>query len=303
MIYSLITLGALGGTAAVILYFVAQKFKVIEDPRIDVVEELLPGANCGGCGYAGCRAMAEAIVKAESLEGKMCPPGGSETMAAVGKALGLEAEESEPKIAVIRCNGSLANAPTKVEYDGVTSCFFANRLSHGETGCPNGCLGLGDCVEACAFDAIHIDEDTGLPVVSEENCVACGACVTACPRDIIELRNRGKNERRIFVSCVNSEKGPHTIKNCSAVCIGCGKCQRVCPFDAITIKNNLAYIDFEKCKLCRKCVLECPTGAIHEINFPARKPKPEVEKPAAKPVQKEKITVNETVSETKNREE
>ncbi len=308
MIYSLITLGILGGVAAIILYFVAQKFKVVEDPRIDEVADLLPNANCGGCGFAGCRAFAESIVKTESLAGMSCPPGGAGTMESIGKFMGLEPEEIEPQIAVIRCNGSKTNAPAKVEYDGVQSCFFANRVSHGESGCQNSCLGLGDCVVSCDFDAIYIDEKTGLPVVSEEKCVACGACVTACPRFVIELRNKGKKDRRIFVSCVNSEKGAHVKKNCAVACIGCGKCVRVCPFDAITLKNNLAYIDYEKCKLCRKCVLECPTGAIHEINFPERKPKPvaKVEKPVAKTEKPKTETViksEKVSSETKNKEE
>ncbi len=273
ILYAVVSLGAIGVAAAVILYFIAQRFKVVEDPKIDVVDDILPGANCGGCGFAGCRAFAEAIVKAKTLEGFNCPVGGSEVMNLVAEAIGVIAEEKEPQIAVVRCNGSTANAVGKVAYDGPLSCTFANNLYAGESGCPNGCLGLGDCVVSCAFDAIWIDEDTGLPVVSHEKCVACGACVKACPRNIIELRNKGKKDRRIFVSCVNTEKGAPAKKNCTVACIGCGKCVKVCPFDAITLKNNLAYIDYEKCKLCRKCVEECPTGAIHELNFPPRKPK------------------------------
>ncbi len=275
ILYTVICLGGIGAIAAIILYFVAQRFKVIEDPKIDLVEEELPGANCGGCGYAGCRAFAEAMVKAGSLEGFNCPVGGSDVMNKVAGILGLEAEELEPEIAVIRCSGSFANAPKKLNYDGPATCDLVHRLFAGESACPNGCIGLGDCVNACNFDAIHIDEETGLPVV-KDNCVACGACVTACPRDIIELRPKGKKERRIFVSCVNTEKGGPARKNCKVACIGCGKCVKVCKFDAITMENNLAYIDPEKCKLCRKCVLECPTGAIHELNFPPRKEKPAI---------------------------
>jgi Na+-translocating ferredoxin:NAD+ oxidoreductase RNF subunit RnfB len=280
ILYAVVSLSAIGIAAAVVLYFVAQRFKVIEDPKIDIVEEALPAANCGGCGYPGCRGFAEALVKQakdeEHISGLKCPVGGNETMAKVAEILGLEAEESDPLIAVVRCNGSPTNAPKKVAYDGPATCAFAHALFSGESGCPYGCLGLGDCVKACDFDAIHMDEETGLPVVNNK-CVACGACVDACPRDIIELRPVGKKERRIYVCCINEEKGGPARKNCSVACIGCGKCVKVCPFDAITLENNLAYIDPEKCKLCRKCPPVCPTNAIHELNFPPRKEK----KPAA----------------------
>lgn len=273
ILYAVVSLSGVGMLAAVVLYLVAQKFKVIEDPRIDQVEAALPGANCGGCGFAGCRAFAEGIVKAGTLENFNCPVGGNSTMTAIGNILGLKAEEKEPLLAVIRCNGSAANARRKVIYDGPSTCAFAHYLYTGESGCPHGCLGLGDCVESCKFDAMYIDISTGLPVVVEEKCVACGACVKACPRGIIELRPKGKKSRRIYVCCINEEKGAIARKNCEVACIGCGKCVKVCPHDAITLQNNLAYIDPIKCKLCRKCVPECPTNAIHEINFPPPKPK------------------------------
>lgn len=296
VIYAVVSLAGIGTAAAIILFFVAQKFKVVEDPRIDEVEEALPSANCGGCGFAGCRAFAEAIVKNESLEGMNCPVGGADLMKQIAELMNLEAVEADPKIAVVRCNGNKANAPKKVEYDGLTSCEFAHALSAGESGCPNGCLGLGDCVVSCDFDAIEINPDTGLPEVND-NCVACGACVTACPRSIIELRPKGKKDRRIFVSCVNTEKGAPAKKNCSVACIGCGKCVKVCPFDAIKLENNLAYIDPEKCKLCRKCVAECPTGAIHELNFPPKKVKKETPKTdEAKPTAKSTETSNDKSS-------
>lgn len=274
LVFAVISLSAIGVVSAVILFFVARKFKVIEDPRIDIVVELLPGANCGGCGLAGCRAFAEEVVKSSDLSKLNCPVGGSEVMQQIAKVLGLEAQEKDPMIAVVRCNGSRVNAPQKVRYDGATSCVFAHSLSAGESGCPNGCLGLGDCVVSCKFDAVYIDEVSGLPVISDENCIACGACVTACPRSIIELRLKGKKDRRIFVSCINTEKGGPARKNCDVACIGCGKCVKECPYDAITMQNNQAYIDYNKCRLCRKCAPVCPTGAILEINFPARKEKP-----------------------------
>ena len=274
IIPAVISLGSIGFAASVILFFVAQKFKVIEDPRIDDVEEHLPGANCGGCGLAGCRAFAEAMVKAADsgdISGLNCPAGGNELMSVLAPILGMVAEEREPQIAVVRCSGSRVNAPQKILYDGPATCAFAHALSSGESGCPNGCLGLSDCVVSCTFDAIYMDEETGLPVVDEELCVACGACVKACPRAIIELRNKGKKSKRIYVSCINQEKGALSRKSCKVACIGCGKCVKICPHDAITLENNLAYIDYEKCKLCRKCAPECPTSAIVELNFPPRK--------------------------------
>lgn len=271
ILLAVIVLGGVALVFAAIIFGVEKQFMVFEDPRIDLVAEKLPGANCGGCGFAGCRNFAEAIVKTESLDGLFCPVGGNATSADVAEVMGLVAEEKAPQVAVIRCQGSFANSPAKTTFEGVSSCAFAHSLYAGPGGCPNGCLGLGDCVVSCSFDAMYIDKVTGLPVVIEENCVSCGACVKACPRAIIELRNKGPKSKRIFVSCVNTEKGAISKKNCTVACIGCGKCVKACPHDAITLENNLAYISFDKCKLCRKCVTECPTGAIVEINFPARK--------------------------------
>ena len=273
VIYTIVSLSGLGAAAAVILYMAAQKFKVYEDPRIDEVEGVLPGANCGGCGYPGCRAFAEAAVKAEDLSDLNCPVGGNETMQQIASILGQEIEEKDPQVAVVRCAGSFANASAVTRYDGPASCAIEAALYGGETGCHFGCLGKGDCVDACDFEAIFINEDTGLPYVIDEKCTACGACVDTCPRDIIELRKRNKKDRKIYVSCINQDKGALARKVCKVACIGCGKCVKVCPFDAITMENNLAYIDPYKCKLCRKCVPECPTNAILELGFPPRKKK------------------------------
>ncbi|PKP28341.1 MAG: ferredoxin [Bacteroidetes bacterium HGW-Bacteroidetes-19] len=268
-------LGAIGLISAVILFFISKAFKVEEDPLIDEVAEKLPGANCGGCGYPGCRGFAEAIVKGGSLEGFNCPAGGGETMTNIAEVMGLTPVESDPIIAVLRCNGSCEHAPAKSLYDSALSCAYASTLFSGESGCQYGCLGCGDCVSVCKFDAIFMNPETKLPDVVEDKCVGCGACVKACPRTLLEIRNKGKKGRRIFVACSNQEKGAVAKKNCAVACIGCGKCAKVCAFEAITITNYLAYIDYTKCKLCRKCAPECPTNAIHEINFPPKK----VEKP------------------------
>jgi Na+-translocating ferredoxin:NAD+ oxidoreductase subunit B len=292
VIYTIVSLSGLGAAAAIILYMAARKFKVYEDPRIGEVEDALPGANCGACGYPGCRAFAEAVVKADDLSELYCPVGGNETMQKVAEIMGQEIEEKDPLVAVVRCAGSFENAPAITRYDGPASCTIENTLYGGETACHYGCLGKGDCVDACDFEAIFMNDQTGLPYVIDNNCTACGACVEACPRDIIELRKRNKKDRKIYVSCVNQDKGGVARKACKVACIGCGKCVKVCPFDAITLENNLAYIDPDKCKLCRKCVPECPTNAILEVGFPPRKKK---NKEQSEPVQSESKKENKNI--------
>lgn len=284
IIWTIVILAGLGLILSLVLYLVAAKFKVEEDPRIDEVEKVMPGANCGGCGFAGCRAFADAAVKAPNLDKNYCPVGGNEVMKKVAAILGYEIVEKKPQVAVVRCNGTCENRPSTNVYDGVKSCKVKAALYSGDTGCPFGCLGCGDCVEACQFGAITMDPATGLPVVDETKCTACGACAKACPKHIIELRNKGPRGMRVFVSCVNKDKGAIARKACTAACIGCGKCAKVCAQEAITVEDNVAYIDFTKCKLCKKCVAECPTGAIHTVNFPVLPPKP-----AAEPVKKEEV--------------
>ena len=285
IIWTIAIITILGAVLAVVLFLVAKKFKVEEDPRIDQVEKVLPGANCGGCGQAGCHAFAQHCVESPDLGACFCPVGGNDVMQKVADVLGLKVEAKDPMVAVVRCNGSCENRPKTSTYDGVQSCRVKASLYSGDTGCSYGCLGCGDCVAACQFDAIHMNPETGLPEVDQDKCTACGACVKACPKNVIELRAKGPRNMRVFVSCINKDKGAVARKACKAACIGCGKCAKVCPHGAITIENNLAYIDFSKCKLCRKCVLECPTGAIHDVNFPkpAVKPAP---KPAAETVAK-----------------
>lgn len=273
IIWTIVILTALGLLLALVLFLVASKFKVEEDPRIDEVEKAMPGANCGGCGYAGCRAFADSAVKAPNLDNHYCPVGGNEVMKKVAGILGYEVKEKAPQVAVVRCNGSCANRPRTNIYDGAQSCRVKAALYAGDTACPFGCLGCGDCVSACQFGAISMDPETGLPVVDETKCTACGACAKACPKHIIELRNKGPRGMRVYVSCANKDKGGIARKACTAACIGCTKCAKVCPHEAITIADNLAYIDFTKCRLCKKCVAECPTGAIHAVNFPVLKKK------------------------------
>ena len=276
ILIAVLVLGAIGAFFAVVLYFVAQKFKVVEDPLIDEVADALPGANCGGCGKAGCRAFAEACVAQGNMDGLRCAPGGEPVAARIAELLGCAVEQGEPQVAVVRCNPANCGEKRRANYDGLTSCAFAATVFVGESGCAFGCLGCGDCVAACQFDAIHMNPQTSTPEVDEAKCTACGACVKACPRRIIELRNKGRNNRRVYVSCVNKEKGAAARKTCDNACIGCSKCEKVCPVSAITVADSLSYIDHTKCIACRKCVPECPTKAIRDVNFPtpAKKAEP-----------------------------
>lgn len=285
ILIAVISLGAIGLVSAIILYVASKKFAVSEDPRIAQVAKVLPQANCGGCGFPGCSGFASACVKAGSLEGKLCPVGGQPVMEKVAAILGLEAVASEPKVAVVRCDGTCANRPRVTYYDGVRSCAIAHATYGGETGCSFGCLGCGDCVTACRFGAITMNPETGLPEVDESKCTACGACEKSCPRKVIEIRPKGRNNRRVYVRCVNKDKGAIARKACLTACIGCGRCVKVCPFEAITLENNLAYIDPAKCKACRKCETECTQHAIVAVNFPPRKEKPAVAETADSPKQ------------------
>ena len=274
ILLSVIVLGTVALLASVVLWTCSKRFAVDEDPRISKVVELLPGANCGGCGFAGCGGFAESLVKgadAGSLDGMVCPVSGSEVMSQIAKVLGVSASVADPLIAVVCCDGSCEHRPrTDVSYDGLSTCASMHSCGLCETGCGYGCLGCGDCCEVCQFGAININSTTGLPEVDEEKCVACGACVEACPRHIIELRRKGPKRRRVFVACRNKDKGAVAKRACAVACIGCSKCVKECKFEAITVIDNLSYIDSTKCRLCRRCVEVCPTHAIKEVGFEKR---------------------------------
>ncbi len=264
IVSNVLVLAGIALFAAIILYLVSQKFNVEENPKIGEVESVLPGANCGACGKAGCHNFAESCVKADEngFKNLYCPVGGAEVMKRVSDILGYAAVEKEPTVAVLKCNGTCENAPTKIHLDGISICRLAAKISVGQTGCPDGCLRLGDCVKVCKFDALHIDEQTGLPVVDEDKCTSCGACVNICPRRLFEIRPKGKNGRRVYVACSNTQKGAVARKNCKAACIGCMKCTKICP--AVKVENNLSYIPSEvsAAEFGAELVKACPTGAI-----------------------------------------
>ncbi len=275
IIITIVSLSGLGAVAAMILYVVARQFRVETDPRIEEIEDVLPATNCGGCGQPGCRAFAEALAQAADISDMHCPVGGNDVMKQVGQILGVEVKEKDPYIAIVKCSGSFEHRKKTNVYDGAPNCTVASMLYGGDTGCAYGCLGLGECVDACDFEAMYMDEKTGLPVVIEDKCTACNACVKACPKDIMELWPRGRKNRRIFVACINEEKGGVAKKHCSVACTGCEKCVDVCRYDSVVVENNLAIIDPEKCKLCKDCVEVCPSKVIDMVNFPpAKKDRP-----------------------------
>lgn len=274
---AILVLGVIGFLSAIVLFFASKKFAVWEDPRIKQVTDLLPQANCGGCGYPGCSGFASACVKAAEnggLNGLNCAPGGSEVMSQIADILGLQASSAAAKVAVVRCQGTCDKRPSNAEFDGMNTCCVQNMLGMGETQCQYGCLGEGDCAKSCMFGAISVNPSTGIAEVDEAKCTGCGACIKTCPRNLIELRTQGPKNRKVVVLCNNKDKGIFATKACQASCIGCGKCVKVCEkFEAITLIGNLAYIDAEKCKMCRKCEEVCPRGVIKAFNFPPRKPK------------------------------
>lgn len=262
VLLSVILLAGIGLLAAAILYVAAKRFHVEEDPRIDEIEALLPGANCGGCGKNGCRDLACALVKADSAEGLVCPGASAESMKKITRIAGLDPVVTVARMAVIKCAGSCEVRKPATLYDGLHSCASEAMACSGTTLCSFGCLGYGDCVAACPYDAMNMDSDTGLPVVDYAKCVGCGKCISACPRGITALVPKPAKHPAVWVSCINKDKGAAAMKECGVSCIGCGKCQRTCPEGAITVKDFVASVDTERCIGCGECVSVCPRHCI-----------------------------------------
>ncbi len=256
-IYSLLSMGGLAALLAAGLGFAANSFKVERDERIDRIEEALPGANCGACGYAGCSAFAEAVANGEAPVGG-CPVGGEATLKHISEIMGSESASAEREIAQVLCRGGWKETQRLAEYSGVETCKAANMVPGGTKSCQHGCLGLGDCAFVCPFDAIVMNQN-GLPKIDADKCTACGKCVTVCPRSIITLAPVNKLNH---IRCSSHDSGKVVRKICEVGCIGCGICAKACPVDAITMENNLAIIDYEKCVNCGICEEKCPTNAI-----------------------------------------
>jgi len=262
VLLSVIILASIGLVAAVLLFAAAKKFHVAEDPRIDEIERLLPGANCGGCGKSGCRDLASALVKADSAEGLVCPGASPAAMKEITRIAGLEPVVTVPKMAVLACNGTCSVRESINVFDGIRSCASEAMACSGTTPCSYGCLGYGDCVSVCPYDAITMDPDTGLPVVDYDKCVGCGKCTDACPRGVMRLVPKPHSHPSVWVECINRDKGGMAMKECQASCIGCGKCMRICPEGAIAVKDFVASVDSGKCIGCGRCVAVCPRECI-----------------------------------------
>ena len=266
MIVPILLITAIGLIFGVILSIAADKFKVKVDKKLEKIIELLPGANCGACGYVGCEAYAEAISKNPDLFGS-CRVMSNEGAGEIAEILGVSAKESIPQVAQVRCGGGCKD---KYEYKGIETCNAASQVVNGFKMCDYGCLGFGDCVEKCPFNAMFINE-RGVAEVDERRCTGCGTCVSVCPRNLITLVKR---TCKVFVQCNSKDKGGFVRKNCETGCIGCKRCEKACDAHgahAITIVDNLAIIDPDKCDNCYDCVSVCPQKTIVRINQPEAK--------------------------------
>ena len=259
MLKAVIVLGALGFLAALGLSIVAKKFAFKEDPRLQELLDLLPGANCGACGNAGCSGFAHAL-----FEGKVqidrCPVMSDDVRRKVAELLGIDFAAAEKRVAMIFCQGTFSRAAKRYTYDGIESCRAAHNILGGDKFCKYGCLGFGDCVKVCPFGASEIKD--GVSIVNRDICTGCGLCVEVCPRNLIRLV---PESQKVFVLCSSFDKGAVVRKICQVGCIGCRRCVRVCPYDAIAFENNKATIIVEKCTNCGACVSVCPTNAIVDL--------------------------------------
>jgi len=258
---SVLWLGGMGLIFGAVLAYAAKKFEVPVDPKIEQIRQVLPGANCGGCGYAGCDDLARAI-GANEVKASACSSLSAEKLAQIAQITGLDTGEVCRKKAHIKCAGIGEASKRKFKYHGIESCREAMIVMQGDKVCEFGCMGYGTCAKVCPNNAIITDPDTGHMKVDESKCGGCGLCVKACPKNIIELVDANQNIR---LCCKSSKKGKEAREVCTASCIGCGICEKQCQYGAITIENNLPVIDFKKCSGCGVCIEKCPTKAIKKF--------------------------------------
>jgi Na+-translocating ferredoxin:NAD+ oxidoreductase RNF subunit RnfB len=265
--YLIVALASMSGMALMFsigLAIADKKLAVQEDERIGQAADLLPGLNCGGCGFPGCRGYAEAIVTISAPLDR-CSPGGAAVVAALSKLMGSEASAFVKHVAALHCQGTEAQSPRRAEYAGPATCGAAALVQGGFKSCTYGCLGLEDCVRACAFDAIRVGGD-GLPVVDPARCTACNACVKACPRSLLRLHP--SDTARVIVVCSNKDPGPVAKKVCAVACIACGLCAKRDPDGTITVRQNLAVVDYAKVVAPHpETIDKCPTGAIKIVDL------------------------------------
>ena len=257
IIIALAALGSLTLLLALMLVIANKKLYVYEDPRIDVVEDMLPHANCGACGFPGCRPFAEALVSGEVLPGK-CTVSSDEGRSKIATFLGVALGAEEKIVARLACAGGTNVAMNRAKYSGIPSCQAAALVSGGGKGCFWGCLGHGDCEKVCDFDAITMDEH-GLPVVDIEKCTACGDCVEVCPKDLFSLH---PVSHRLWVQCKNLEAGDDILEDCQVACTACGRCAMDAPGELITMDNNLPVVNYMENHNTMDPIQRCPTGAI-----------------------------------------
>jgi len=248
---------AVGLVAAVLLVVASIIFAVPVDETAVKVRECLPGANCGACGFSGCDGYAAALAKDKDTAVNLCKPGGADAANAIAEVLGVEAAASTPEAAYVHCAGDCNKRQYKSNYQGIESCAAQKMLFGGASECTYGCLGCGDCVSVCEYDAIHVVD--GVAKVDRDKCVACGMCAKQCPNNLITITEK---KRYAYVSCSNQDKGAVARKACTNGCIGCKKCENTCKLDAIHVENNLARVDYDKCVGCGLCAKECPVGLI-----------------------------------------
>lgn len=255
---AILLVAGIGILAGLLLAVLSKIMAVPVDEKAAAIEEVLPGANCGSCGFSGCSGYAAALSSGKTKETGLCNPGGNEVSQKIASIMGVAAASVDPMTAVVFCKGTKECADTIMRYDGVQSCRMAAQLFGGDKACNYGCLGLGDCARACPQNAIMLCN--GVAVVSPEACIACKKCIAVCPKGLIDLLPKGQMTAAVL--CKNHDKGAATRKMCSAGCIGCTKCVKTCPNEAIAMDANAAKVDNSKCTACGACTEACPTKGI-----------------------------------------